>query len=355
MNAFKELNQKKLININDTFYIVNVFHDIKWARSIRDILVDLGITKIIDVKDHIFEKNIENSEETHAIFPLNATLPKQNLHYNCIFFDSITTFYNCPLVSYFYINLFTKLSFIPNRNAYIIDDLERGLSFYNTFFYFAAQFTLLAISKYCIYIFAFFYKDPLFYGSFSDYPSLNAYFTRDITHEVSINKNVEAVSPCCAIIMDSGDISKNIPLFQIIKNEKIQLYTRHFTKYINLFLRPNDYHCFHAPISGKIVNIDYYQGTRNMLSKNNITIINSSLIKNTKIAIHIKNDKEEMLMIVIGGFFVGSIELLVRQNSTIELGEKIGYFNFGSSILLLHNNSKYHLNNGFVKVFDALH
>ena len=354
MNAFEELYQKKIININDTFYIVNVFHDIQWDKNITDILLTLGVTKIVHVKDPFFEENIEQNEETHAIFPLNAPLPKQNLYYNCIFFDSITSFYNCPLVSYFYVNLFTKLSFIPNRNAYIIDDLERGLSFYNTFFYFVAQFTLLAISKYCIYIFAFFYKDPLFSGSFSDYPSLNAYFTRDVTYETSINKNVEAVSPCCAIVMDSGDIS-NASLFQTIKNEKIQLYTQQFTKYINLFLRPNDYHCFHAPISGNIVNIEYYQGTRNMLSKNNITIVNSSLIQNTKIAIHIKNNKEEMLMIVIGGFFVGSIQLLIQQNSTVQLGEKIGCFNFGSSILLLHNNSNYHLNNGFVKVFDALH
>jgi phosphatidylserine decarboxylase len=355
MNPFEELHKKKLININDIFYIVNVFHDIQWDKNITDTLLNMGVTKILHVKDPFFEQNIEQNEEIHAIFPLNATPPKQNVYYNCIFFDSITTFYNCPFISYFYVNLFTKLSFIPNRNAYIIDNLERGLSFYNTFFYFVAQFTLLAISKYCIYIFAFFYKDPLFNGSFSNYPSLNAYFTRDITHEVSINKDIEAVSPCCAIVMDSGDISKNAPLFQTIKNEKIQLYTRHFTKYINLFLRPNDYHCFHAPISGKIVNIDYYQGTRNMLSRNNITVVNSSLIQNTKIAIHIKNDKEEMLMIAIGGFFVGSIELFVQQNSTVQLGEKIGCFNFGSSILLLHNNSKYHLNNGFIKVFDALH
>ena len=123
---------------------------------------------------------------------------------------------------------------------------------------------MLAISKYCICIFVYFYKDPIFNGSFNDYPSLNAYFTRDvthpidITHPVHINKDVEAVSPCCAIVMDSGEISTNAPLFQTIKNEKIQLHTRDFTKYINLFLRPNDYHCFHAPISGKIVNIDYY-------------------------------------------------------------------------------------------------
>ena len=50
MNVFKELYQKKLININDTFYIVNVFHDIQWDKNITDILLALGVTKIFHVK-----------------------------------------------------------------------------------------------------------------------------------------------------------------------------------------------------------------------------------------------------------------------------------------------------------------
>ena len=79
MNAFKELHQKKLININDTFYIVNIFHDIQWDKNITDILLALGVTKIFHVKNPFFEENIENSEETHAIFPLNAPPPKYNL------------------------------------------------------------------------------------------------------------------------------------------------------------------------------------------------------------------------------------------------------------------------------------
>ena len=354
MNAFQELLNIKKINTSDTFYVVNILHDIKWAIYIKHILLDLGITKIIFSQKQTFKCKFEQNKQIHAIFPLGSILPKQNTYYNCIYFDYVTTFYNCPLISYFYVNLYTKLSFIPNRTAYIINDLEIVSSLYNTFYYFVKQFTLLYISSYFIYLFVFLYKDPIFYGSFSDYSSLNSYFIRDITHPIYINKDIEAISPCCAIVMDSGDISTNTPLFQTIKNEKIQLYTNYFTKYINLFLRPNDYHCFHAPISGKIVNIDYYQGTRHILSTNNIIVINSSLIENTKIAIHIKNDKEEMLLIAIGGFFVGSIQLLIQQNSIVQLGDKIGYFDFGSSILLLHNNSKYHLNNGFVKVFDVL-
>jgi phosphatidylserine decarboxylase len=355
MNAFKELLQRKKININDTFYIIDTFYDTKWVNHTKGILLNIGAKKIIYSKKELPEK--ESSEQINAIFPLGLTPPKQNQYYNCIFFDSVTTFYNCPLISYFHVNIFTKLSFIPNRNDYIINDLETVYSLYDTFYYFIKQFTLLYISSYFIYMFAFFYKDPLFQGSFKDYNSLNAYFTRDITHITQItpiNKYTTAISPCCGIVMDSGDISGNKHLFQTIKNEKIQLYTNQFTKYINIFLRPNDYHCFHAPISGKIVNIEYYQGTRYMLSTNNKVVINSSLIKNTKIAIHIKNEEEEILMIAIGGFFIGSIQLLIQQNSIVKIGDKLGYFDFGSSILFLHNNSNYHLNNGFVKVFDLL-
>lgn len=354
MNGFQELIKMKKIDITDTFYVVNILHDIKWAIYIKHILLNLGVTKIIFSQKHTFRCKFEKNETIHAIFPLGSTLPKQNAYYNYIFFDYITTFYNCPLISYSHVNLITKLSFIPNSTAYIINDLETVSSIYDTFYYFVKQFTLLYISSYFIYLFAFFFKDPLFHGSFKDYPSLNAYFTRDITHITHINKDVQAISPCCGIVIDSGDISSNMPLFQTIKNEKIQLYTNQFTKYINIFLRPNDYHCFHAPIFGKIVNIEYYQGTRHMLSRNNIIIVNSSLIQNTKIAIHIQNEKEELLLIAIGGFFVGSIQLLVQQNSIVQLGDKIGYFDFGSSILLLHNNPNYHLNNGFVKVFDVL-
>jgi len=356
MNAFHELVQKKKITITNTFYIIDIFHDTEWVKNIKSILLNIGATKIIYSEKELPKE--QSSEQTHAIVPLGVIQPKQNSHHNYIIFDYVTTFYNSPLVSYFHVNLITKLSFIPNRTAYIINDLEKSFSFYNTFYYFVKQFTLLYISSYFIYIFAFFYKDPLFRGSFKDYNSLNAYFTRDmrdITQITPINKYTEAISPCCGIVMDSGDISSNTPLFQTIKNEKIQLYTNNFTKYINIFLRPNDYHCFHAPISGKIVNIEYYQGTRHMLSTNNKVVINSSLIKNTKIAIHIQNEEEEILLIAIGGFFVGSIQLLIQQNSIVQIGDKIGYFDFGSSILLLHNNSNYHLNNGFVKVFDPLH
>ena len=74
MNAFEELHNKKLININDTFYIVNVFHDIQWDKNITDILLALGVTKIFHVKDPLFEENIEQNEETISLYLYNHLL-----------------------------------------------------------------------------------------------------------------------------------------------------------------------------------------------------------------------------------------------------------------------------------------
>jgi phosphatidylserine decarboxylase len=45
------------------------------------------------------------------------------------------------------------------------------------------------------------------------------------------------------------------------------------------------------------------------------------------------------MIIMIGGLFVGSIQLFVNEAHEINAGDKIGYFNFGSSVLLLHNEN----------------
>jgi hypothetical protein len=134
MNAFHELVQKKKITITNTFYIIDIFHDTEWIKNVKSILLNIGATKIIYSEKELPKE--QSSEQTHAIFPLGVIPPKQNSHHNYIIFDYVTTFYNSPLVSYFHVNLITKLSFIPNRTAYIINDLEKSFSFYNTFYYF---------------------------------------------------------------------------------------------------------------------------------------------------------------------------------------------------------------------------
>ena len=61
MNGFQELIKMKKIDITDTFYVVNILHDIKWAIYIKHILLNLGVTKIIFSQKHTvrckFEKN----------------------------------------------------------------------------------------------------------------------------------------------------------------------------------------------------------------------------------------------------------------------------------------------------------
>ena len=58
---------------------------------------------------------------------------------------------------------------------------------------------------------------------------------------------------------------------------------------------------------------------------------------------------------MIGGLFVGSIQLFIKENLEINAGDKIGYFNFGSSVLLLHNDIVIsHKVNNLTKIYEYL-
>jgi phosphatidylserine decarboxylase len=58
---------------------------------------------------------------------------------------------------------------------------------------------------------------------------------------------------------------------------------------------------------------------------------------------------------MIGGLFIGSIQLFIKENIQINAGDKIGYFNFGSSVLILHNeNEIYHKVNNFTDIYSQL-
>jgi TonB-dependent SusC/RagA subfamily outer membrane receptor len=59
MNAFNELLQKKYINKYDTFYIISVFQDKTLERNTKNILVNVGITKIFIVNKHLDKENID--------------------------------------------------------------------------------------------------------------------------------------------------------------------------------------------------------------------------------------------------------------------------------------------------------
>jgi len=181
--------------------------------------------------------------------------------------------------------------------------------------------------------------------------TLNEYFLRELDiGKILVNKTI---IPCYGVIKDIG-IIKNKTLYTQIKGETIKINSE-YKKYINIFIKSNNYQFIHSPINGKITYITSYDGIRSLLIPYNINKLNLSIINNTKIIIQIQNKKTKIMIIMIGGLYIGSIQLFVRQNLEVKVGDKIGYFNFGNYVLLLHNENnitcKLHDN---VNLYDSL-
>jgi len=100
-------------------------------------------------------------------------------------------------------------------------------------------------------------------------------------------------------------------------------------------LCPTDYHRYHFPLSGKIINEskidgDYYSVSPIAL-KRKIEI----LCMNKRSYVELHNDKiGEYLIVEVGATMVGSI-IHTFKSTNVEKGEEMGYFKFGGSTIVL--------------------
>ena len=364
-NAFIELfnNNTKIINKNQTFLIIG---GALYPRTFK-VLKKLGVSNENIV---IWDSCIKNIQKTKYFFPTinivhkrydsksiieydNVILPLafstfdndyiNQKSYNIIIHDYVSIFYNNPLITYYNIYFgMKKLSFIPSNNNYKIESVKLNNTLTNLSCYIIKNLTNIYI-PFIISLYTYIYPPPD-NVNLNNYSTLNDYFLREININQEINNN-KLIMPCCGIIKDTGKLKDNI-LFTKIKNEDILIKSSNFLMYINIFIRPNDYHYIHSPINGKITYIGSYNGNRSILNQHKILKLNKSIIENTKIIMLIENNTDKVMIIMIGGMFVGSIQLFIKENMNVNIGEKLGYFNFGSSILLLHNNLEFipHIN-----------
>lgn len=148
-------------------------------------------------------------------------------------------------------------------------------------------------------------------------------------------------------------------------------------EFINFYLSPKDYHHFHAPTDmfiQKIVHIhgDLYPVKESFIKKRKVFSENERVILECKL-----QEKGKLLyFVLIGALNVGNIKIYkeakIKTNSSskkintysykkplfIKKGEDIGYFSFGSSVVIISekNSIKYinHLLNKKIKFGDTI-
>lgn len=191
----------------------------------------------------------------------------------------------------------------------------------------------------------------------SHYSSLQEFFIRKLkpgARAISLSSNV--ISPCDGMIKISDNIM-GVTLIQVKgKNYNINTLFNDDNlaeKFINgsyatIYLSPKDYHRFHSPINGVIEKTYYIKGKLWPVNNWAVNNIKDLFCQNERTISLIKenNSGKYLAFIAVGATMVGKIKLnyvdylknqqeIIHPPTPINLGDELGKFMFGSTIILV--------------------
>jgi phosphatidylserine decarboxylase len=177
-----------------------------------------------------------------------------------------------------------------------------------------------------------------------EYESLHDFFVRKLKLEMRpIAEDSDViVSPVDAVIEDIGLIESS---HQIIVKGKVYSIAEmlgsketaeHYKlgNYMVLYLSPSHYHRIHSPITGRVLK-QWSLGTSSYpVNRLGLKYGRDTLAKNYRNITEIGYENGRMAVVKVGAMFVNSIEL-IHKGETLQKGEEIAYFSFGSTVVLL--------------------
>ncbi|MGG1312134.1 archaetidylserine decarboxylase [Cohnella laeviribosi] len=178
-----------------------------------------------------------------------------------------------------------------------------------------------------------------------EYGSLNEFFTRRLKPgSRPVDGNADAlVSPVDARVTACGSVSKGMLL-----EVKGQTYTLdellngspRTSLYENgrfwvLYLSPKDYHRIHAPCDGTIAESEHIPGRVYPVNEFGLTSMRRVLSRNERLVTYIRHDAGELAVVKVGALNVSSIQYVSPKPKTLDRGQELAYFEFGSTVVLL--------------------
>ena len=209
-----------------------------------------------------------------------------------------------------------------------------------------------------------------------EYKTLKEFFIRKKKNiEFYEDENI-VVSPSDSTIIANGEIEGDL-VYQI-KNKKYSInelipYDVNLDEgyFINLYLSPADYHRFHIPVDLEIVRASFIPGTLRPVKP---SVLEKEIVfpKNKRIVLECKDAKgRKFYIVLVGAMIVGKIvvhfdERLSQEYNEIKTfeydgvklkkGDELGWFEFGSSVLMFFEKDhfKYLNQQDYVEVGDIL-
>ncbi|MFS0562690.1 phosphatidylserine decarboxylase [Terribacillus sp. 179-K 1B1 HS] len=209
-----------------------------------------------------------------------------------------------------------------------------------------AAFTASKYSKFLIPIYVAVYnvnKEEMRDG-LASYPSLQSLFTRHLKVDVrTIDQQTKSVvSPVDGIVSDYGTIKqatavsvkgKELLINELMGNDsKADSYEG--GSYIVIYLSPQHYHRIHSPVNGTIIDSYTLGGKSYPVNKLGIKYGNRPLSTNYRRLTEIQTEYGKCALVKVGALNINSIQLTYKE-SQLEKGQEVGYFSFGSTVILL--------------------
>ncbi|MFX3674454.1 MAG: phosphatidylserine decarboxylase [Paenisporosarcina sp.] len=188
-------------------------------------------------------------------------------------------------------------------------------------------------------------------NSVESFETLHDFFIRqlDVQYRPVAEGNDVVISPVDAKIESMGSISTNgtfcvkektYTLSELLgNNEYASLYEDGM--YVVFYLSPADYHRIHSPVDGHIKK-QYVLGLKSYpVNRMGLTYGKEPISGNYRHVSHLVcQNTKKCAVVKVGAMFVNSIEL-TNQARDWKKGDEIGYFTFGSTVVLLFEKDSF--------------
>ncbi|ACJ33187.1 phosphatidylserine decarboxylase [Anoxybacillus flavithermus] len=195
-----------------------------------------------------------------------------------------------------------------------------------------------------------------------EYETLQQLFVRTLkkglrpidTHPDSVVSPVDAVIEDVGIITDQKEIivkGKTYSIREMLGDDQIAEKYLHGT-FIILYLSPSHYHRIHSPICGEVVKQWELGGKSYPVNRLGLKYGKAPLSKNYRRITELYTNGMYTAIVKVGAMFVNSIEL-THEHDHVKKGEEIGYFSFGSTVVLLFEKDVFTLDEQIVPPFEV--
>ncbi|MGR8947466.1 MAG: archaetidylserine decarboxylase [Gammaproteobacteria bacterium] len=215
----------------------------------------------------------------------------------------------------------------------------------------------------------------------SDYAHFNAFFTRHLKAGARpiTSKEHGVCSPADGILSQFGTIDNGTIIqakgrcFGV--SEFLAERPEHANRYENgsfatVYLAPHNYHRVHAPVDGRVIHVKYVPGKLFSVNSRTARTVPRLFARNERVMVEIQSDNwGRVTLVLVGAMLVASIGLeffdmesfIYKQNQrqvsklplkgelpALKKGESVGWFNMGSTVVLLFENPSFEFSNELI-------